>query len=379
MDKNVRRIEIRRGLSSQRTSVLYEEGEPVYLVDKKRLYIGDNQTFGGNLATNITFVQKDTSIPFNSDQNDLILDKTDTSGYLINRDNSLTKIFSICCDGVQDFINRVNNFFDGISSEFCSTENGINTDTDILINNDVGKFLKIDSKFCELPVFNKKYLNFKENSTYTLDIFNPIKTQYINFKDNLPDSDGNIPFKGIYIKKGSITTSSNLQLMDNDIGAITVKTNNLTNNISENAWIRYKLENSCGKTVTGELSGFIDPPNIRRFFFDYDYMLLSTSFYDGLDLDLYFNIIGPKIQSGDVFYNNKNFSDILIHGGNNIGTNTEYVLLDLKKFKEKYPDVSSFTLDIKCMWNTKTSDKPIYLNLDLYKGGSYKKFTYTRF
>lgn len=351
MDKNIRRIEIRRGLSSQRISVLYEEGEPVYIIDKKRLYIGDNQTLGGNLATNINFVQDDTNIPINSEETDLLLDKSDTNGYLINRDNSLTKIFSTCCEGVQEFIDRANNFFDGLSSEFCP----------YTLNEDL----------CKYPIFNKKYLNFGENLIYKLDIFNPLKTQFINFKDNLGDSDSNVPFKNIYIKKDSIKTSPNLKLLDNDISTITVKTNNLQNNVSENAWVIYGLENSCGKTTTGMVSGFIDPKSIRRFFFDYDYLLLSTEFYDGTDLDLYVNIINPKIQSKDVFFNNKNFSDIVKHGGNNIGTNTEYVLIDLKKFKEIYPNVNNLTLDIKCMWNTKSSNKPIYLNLDLYKGGTY--------
>jgi hypothetical protein len=353
MDKHLRRIDIRRGLSSQRTRVLYEEGEPVYLVDKKRIYVGDSQTFGGNLATNINFVQNDKNIPTNSESTDILIDKSESSGYIINKDSTLTKIFNTCCDGVQKFINDTNNLLDSISGQFCVTGGSTSLED------------------CQIPIFNKKFLSFSENSTYVLDILNPLKTDRINFDKNLPDGDSNIPPKSIYIIPNSIKVSDNLQIMSSDYSSITLKTGNLSDSASENITVSYDIKNVCGKTSSGVISGFVDPSNIRRFFFDSDYVVISTDFIGGLDLNLYVNFTNPPIQNDVVYFNNKNFSDIIIHGGNNVGENTEYVLVNLKKFKELYPESDFLSLDVKGMWNSKSSNNPIYLNLDLYKGGFF--------
>jgi hypothetical protein len=44
-------IKLRRGLESERTSVLFEQGEIVYVTNTKKVYIGDGLTMGGNLVT----------------------------------------------------------------------------------------------------------------------------------------------------------------------------------------------------------------------------------------------------------------------------------------------------------------------------------------
>jgi len=40
-------LKLRRGTSSNRTSITPAEGEPIYTTDTKKLYIGDGSTAGG--------------------------------------------------------------------------------------------------------------------------------------------------------------------------------------------------------------------------------------------------------------------------------------------------------------------------------------------
>ena len=40
-------LQIRRGIESERTGVVFAEGELVYITDTDKLYIGDNTTAGG--------------------------------------------------------------------------------------------------------------------------------------------------------------------------------------------------------------------------------------------------------------------------------------------------------------------------------------------
>lgn len=387
MDKHLRRIEIRRGLSSQRTTVLYEEGEPVYLLDKKRLYIGDNKTFGGNIASNLTFVQNDKSIPERSQPSDIIIDKTEdygSSGYYINNDSSLTQIFSFCCKGIREFIDSTNRFFDNVSERFCDTTKSLITDDNIAISDDDGVYLEVEENLCNIPFFNKKYLNFTENQTYVLDILSPLKNKYINFDNNLPDGDTNIPPKSIYIIKDSIKTSDLLEASLDGFYTLNLKTKSLPSNKTETISLSYGIQNTCGKIIYGTVNGYLDPSSIRRFVFDFDYMLVTYSFSDGKDLEGAVKVILPEIKGqpeqiwrGDQFPKTDPF---IIHSGDNIGTGQESILFDLKKFKLAYSSVENLILDFKTMWYGSIGKNPIVLKLDLYKGGTYNspsKYNFT--
>lgn len=154
MEKKLRRIEIRRGLSSQRGKVLYEEGEPVYLVDKKRVYIGDNKTFGGILASNINIIDNNVkrdlpnSIPSRAVFSDVIIDRFDNSGYMLHDNNQLLEIFSNpdCCAEIRTDIDYINSQLDKLYNEFCNTSDAIITDDSKPILADYGDYLKIDIK-----------------------------------------------------------------------------------------------------------------------------------------------------------------------------------------------------------------------------------------
>lgn len=43
---------LRQGVEADRTKVVYSNGEPIYITDYKRLFVGDGETAGGNIATN---------------------------------------------------------------------------------------------------------------------------------------------------------------------------------------------------------------------------------------------------------------------------------------------------------------------------------------
>lgn len=52
MAENYTKFILRSGTESDRTEVVYSEGEPLYVTDYKRLFIGDGVTYGGNIVSN---------------------------------------------------------------------------------------------------------------------------------------------------------------------------------------------------------------------------------------------------------------------------------------------------------------------------------------
>lgn len=47
---NITKSKVRRGTDTQRVSIILDEGELAYTTDKKRLYVGDGISFGGNIV-----------------------------------------------------------------------------------------------------------------------------------------------------------------------------------------------------------------------------------------------------------------------------------------------------------------------------------------
>lgn len=52
MPDNFTKFVVRSGTETDRAQVVYSEGEPVYVTDYKRLFVGDGKTYGGNLVSN---------------------------------------------------------------------------------------------------------------------------------------------------------------------------------------------------------------------------------------------------------------------------------------------------------------------------------------
>jgi hypothetical protein len=80
IDRRIAKIKLRRGNEAERTAVVFEEGELVYAVDSKKVYIGDGSTSGGNLvATRITV---SPTPPNANTSGDIYFNQTEGRGYI---------------------------------------------------------------------------------------------------------------------------------------------------------------------------------------------------------------------------------------------------------------------------------------------------------
>lgn len=52
MPDNFTKFVVRSGTENDREQVIYSEGEPIYVTDYKRLFVGDGKTYGGNIVSN---------------------------------------------------------------------------------------------------------------------------------------------------------------------------------------------------------------------------------------------------------------------------------------------------------------------------------------
>lgn len=128
--------EIRKGKNSQRPKVVFEEGEPVYITDKDRLYVGDNRTYGGNDAASKNHIVYKNIIPEHGVIFDLLYNKTNKCVLIIDKHNTLTNLNEYECK-----LNDLENLMNTISSklaEWNSPENRshIATDEDSIIFED---------------------------------------------------------------------------------------------------------------------------------------------------------------------------------------------------------------------------------------------------
>jgi hypothetical protein len=89
MEKNhLRKLKIRRGNDNQRKVTLFEEGELVLTKDTERVYVGDDTTIGGNRISNKNFLTTTSNRPSAIESNDIFINETDKSGFIIENTNS---------------------------------------------------------------------------------------------------------------------------------------------------------------------------------------------------------------------------------------------------------------------------------------------------
>lgn len=80
---------LRQGVEADRTKVIYSNGEPIYITDYKRLFVGDGETAGGNIATNkflgiATFnLNTNATGIVSAYQGDLVYDTTSSNLYAL--------------------------------------------------------------------------------------------------------------------------------------------------------------------------------------------------------------------------------------------------------------------------------------------------------
>jgi hypothetical protein len=393
MENKLRRIEIRRGLSSQRTSVLYEEGEPVYIIDKKRVYIGDNTTLGGILASNVNFIEESKKIPNRAVSTDIFYDKQTQTTFIIDENNQIVTLLDspYCCEQIQKKIDDYNAYLNYIYLKYCACE-GLITDNNELLLDDSANCILLDDKKeeeCIAPYISNKTMNFNSNKTYTLNIFNPLNDpQNIVFDKNLPDSDLNNPKRDLIITGDIKVTGNGLSVSSYTDRTITLKTDDITIIEPEPITLSYTLDNGC-TTSTKTISGFIDSENDRRFYADFDYMVVTYLFTDGKDLDTrayisYTTIDNQVVEIQDfvgvgsggkneIFIPNVKYKPPMISfAGDNTGVGSEYYLIDVSSLKKNAPNIKSISVEFKCYWYVTNGKNPVKISAELYKHNDLK-------
>ena len=78
IDRRIGKIKLRRGTDIERSKVIFDEGEFVYVIDKKRVYVGDGKTYGGVAVTNKNHIVTSIDIPATASKGDFLYNKSAT-------------------------------------------------------------------------------------------------------------------------------------------------------------------------------------------------------------------------------------------------------------------------------------------------------------
>ena len=112
IDRKIGKIKVRRGTDSQRVTNTFEEGEVIYSVDKKRIFVGDDTTLGGVPVSNRNYIVESLGfppiLPDDVLEGDIIFDKADSSTYIVDWNGSEFELLLIgdknCCINLQNQI-----------------------------------------------------------------------------------------------------------------------------------------------------------------------------------------------------------------------------------------------------------------------------------
>ena len=140
------KIILRTGTENQRENVVYSSGEPLYVSDYERLFIGDGVTYGGNVISNKFLGFANFNLFTNSSgivsayRGDMVFDKTTNNLYTLTGINTLNieSYAKITRNFTADNITTVLNQTSGISVKLESL------DATYLTNNIVGRGLEKD-------------------------------------------------------------------------------------------------------------------------------------------------------------------------------------------------------------------------------------------
>jgi hypothetical protein len=130
--------EIRKGTEQQRKLVVFEEGEPAYIVDKDRLYVGDNKIYGGNDAVTKNHIVYDNNIPKHGVLFDLLYNKTTNCISIIDINNELINITDYECkiNNLSTSMHKLSVAIEDNKKKKLETDKHISTDLDSIIFED---------------------------------------------------------------------------------------------------------------------------------------------------------------------------------------------------------------------------------------------------
>lgn len=95
IDRRIGKIRIRRGTDAQRKGVVFPEGELVYSIDKKKIYVGNDTKYGGVLVSNKNYVVDvlgSPQIPENANYGSIIHEITTKKTYVVGYDTDKTTL-----------------------------------------------------------------------------------------------------------------------------------------------------------------------------------------------------------------------------------------------------------------------------------------------
>jgi hypothetical protein len=112
IDRKIGKIKVRRGTELQRVTNTFEEGEVIYSVDKKRIFVGDDTTLGGVPVCNRNYIVESLGfppiLPVDVLEGDIIFDKADSCTYIVDWNGSEFELLLIgdknCCINLQNQI-----------------------------------------------------------------------------------------------------------------------------------------------------------------------------------------------------------------------------------------------------------------------------------
>ena len=132
-EKHLHKLKIRRGNTNQRKVTLFEEGEPVYIKDTERVYIGDDNTIGGIKICNKNFITPDNNKPINTEPEDLFFNEIDKSTYIIDNNGASIQIVPsliTSCGNIKTDIDIIDDYLKKIATVCCDADLFLATDLD---------------------------------------------------------------------------------------------------------------------------------------------------------------------------------------------------------------------------------------------------------
>jgi len=121
IDQRIGKIKVRRGTDSQRITNVFEEGEVIYSVDKKRIFVGDDVTLGGVPVSNRNYIAEGLGIPPIVPNEvlagDIVYDKSNLRTYITNWNGTEHELLLIgdgnCCILLK---NQIKNLYTKLST-----------------------------------------------------------------------------------------------------------------------------------------------------------------------------------------------------------------------------------------------------------------------
>jgi Major tropism determinant N-terminal domain len=176
INRRIAKIKVRRGTDAQRKQVIFEDGELVLCSDIERLYVGDGETYGGNLLSNRCYLISNVDVndvPSFIKGGDLVYDDATQSFYIarvgLNDVVSLFILFSVGGGGASSVIrgsdlDAATFVFDGqhwklanhsvhnihLNSDTVHSDGGLGVD-------DTGLYIKYDTKSFAYDVVSDKF------------------------------------------------------------------------------------------------------------------------------------------------------------------------------------------------------------------------------